>query len=136
MLFEYRFIIGQDHFHFFTKMKPAPRPRKLHLRFSRTIFLILNFVQRRCAGHCEHVFILDYLWITFVQWTFKRYQEFYVTSYSETVVSYQGYHRTLLGLLIIYIRLVNTHGHDKQWTFSEHSVKGPVSLDMKTLTHT
>ena len=36
-----------DHSNFFTKMKLAPRPRKLHLRFSRSIFLILNFVQGR-----------------------------------------------------------------------------------------
>ena len=35
-----------DHFNFFTKMKLAPRPKKLHLRFCHSIFKILNFVQR------------------------------------------------------------------------------------------
>ena len=93
---------------------------------------VKDIQSRKCAvwilfyywtGHCEHISILDCLWISLPLYSghFKSYQDFSVTDYSETFVSCQGYLWTLLGLVIVYIRFVNAH--NKLCIFSGHSVK-------------
>ena len=88
---------------------------------------VRDIQSRKCAFEYRFTIGLDIV-NTYLYWTmiglplysehFKSYQDFYVTGYSETVVSYQGYRWTLLGIVIVYVRFGSAHAHDIQWTFS------------------